>query len=145
MKDMQQSRMYQWEFTWRGEFESLDADGISWIIRHTHKELGLLTPKLTWRQNMAKKAYYRGPHLGAPNGMIALPADTSRGEWAWNELVILHEISHSIIYQWAKQSGTRVQGHGPEFMRVLNNLVEKYTEVDMMKFRQSQRDHGLVI
>ena len=141
---MQQSRMYQWEFTWRGEFESLDADGISWIIRHTHHGLGLLAPKLTWRQNMAKKAYFRGATLKEPNGMIALPA-SKVNEWAWNELVILHEISHSIIYQWTKQSGTRVQGHGPEFMRVLNNLVEKYTEVDMMKFRASQKHHGLFI
>jgi len=136
--------MYQWEFTWRGEFESLEADGISWIIRHTHHGLGLLAPKLTWRQNMAKKAYFRGATLKEPNGMIALPASKVNG-WAWNELVILHEISHSIIYQWTKQSGTRVQGHGPEFMRVLNNLVEKYTEVDMMKFRTSQKHHGLFI
>jgi putative metallohydrolase (TIGR04338 family) len=35
------------------------------------------------------KAFYRG-------GVIHLPADRVAGEWAWNDIVVCHEVAHHI-------------------------------------------------
>lgn len=87
-------------------------DYVNRVIDRVNADLGTTFTHVTvteGRSNLCKKAYYRA-------GQITIP-QKGKGEWAWRQTVVLHEVAHHL---------TPGHGHDSVFTGMLAYLFDEF-------------------
>lgn len=123
MKDSQKQKVYNSEFRVRPNVENVNSheqvqEFVDRVLSNK-KVLSLYGKQLTART--VNVAVRRGKRF-ATGGYSGINIPESK--WAWNKLVILHEIAHVIVCRTVYGCGVPVTSHGWQFCEVFLNLVK---------------------
>lgn len=132
-RDNQRKRVYDWE---RAHVPGHD-DGMDATTRMPLEECRALVESVAADYNLTPPVVKDG--RGRRNAIggqttISLPL------WARCVPIVLHEVAHTILLQKGQYGAAY---HGPDFMRVFLDLLEKYAKLPLRELRSSAAKAGL--
>jgi len=126
--DSQRSAVYRWEDRVVREFDpgsrrdgSLPLADCDDLVREVWEDYGLRNPPRVTDGRGRRNAC-------GGNGRIRLPI------WARSRAIVLHETAHSLLAR--KGMRHSIAAHGPEFARLLLDLLARYCDVPKAKARR---------
>lgn len=122
-RDSQRQKVYDWGRPYE-KFDRLTLPECEQLIIWAHAQYGIV-----WRGKLADGRGRRS--AGGQMSLITLPV------WSRTSVVVLHEAAHAIS-QW-KFGRRAIAPHGPEFFRILLELVVRRKVVPMTEARARAR------
>ncbi len=124
-RDSQRQKVYNWEYrvypdSYKEEMTLMEC------VKFVHdicKDYGVAPPAVN--DGRRRRRAVGGLHR------IALP------KWSRNRVIILHELAHTLTMRYSKTLD--IAAHGPEYVRVLIELLAKYNNASVRELSKSAR------
>ena len=134
--DSQVRQVYAWQNTIRHEFDEISEAVIPHLISAACEYAGIKVPRLRYNVNMQSMAHYT-----PSTNVITLPGTSA--SWAHRTDTVLHEVAHAV--HRAHPDRLHHQTHGPEFMLIYLDLLDKFTSHNFKELRAGARLHGIQV
>jgi len=134
LRDSQRSRVYRWEREWLLEGPEMTLDECRALVEKVCRAFG--------RDAFPRLKDGRGTRRAkATIGCISLP------RWARRPQIVLHETAHTLLPRIVSVNGGHyfLPPHGPEFVRLLIELLVRYHNEDRSELTRLARKEGIKV
>lgn len=132
VRDNQRNRVYEWEKSLINNHQNtkMTAEQITQLIAKVCTDYNLREPGIKFKKNDRGHSCAIGGHRVE---FIASQYDI---------MTTLHEMAHIYIQQ-NKKPLNKFAGHGPEYVNIYMNFLERYHNMNMTFMQQVARTHGV--
>lgn len=117
MRDMQKNRVYRWESPFYADNPHMSIREAQELVNQISEDFRIDPPKVVYGNKKGKSTYTISTNIIEISLLMQ------------NKGTVIHETIHAIIHDRFDKLETRVASHGPEFVRVLMVVLERYTDM----------------
>lgn len=130
MRDFQQKKVYRWEdeVIFPKDQTIINVSQANEIVRYIWQQEGYEYPPIVSIDNDMK-------HQGSATRMNILIRSNF-----FSTVLLLHELAHSMTYDVVIEQS---DGHGPDYVGIYMQLLQKYMKMDLIYLMGSAASHGI--